>query len=83
MRYTITTVMTSYPVYEIEANNLEEAIELFASGGEHPIDEDVGEQIVERVVDTNGTDLTGEWNKADAGDNEMGNSEQWQAGDTR
>ena len=70
MRYTIATVMTSFPVYEIEADSLEEAIELFNSGSEQPVDEDVDEHTVESVVDENGYELTEEWNRVEAGDDE-------------
>jgi hypothetical protein len=70
MRYTIATVMTSYPVYKIEADSLEEAIELFNSGSESPFDEDVDEHTVKSVVDENGCDLTEEWDRIEAGDDE-------------
>jgi hypothetical protein len=62
--------MKSFPVYEIEADSLEEAKELFYSGSERPVDEDVEKHIVESVEDENGCDLTDEWHSVEAGDDE-------------
>lgn len=68
MRYRIATSMTSYPVYEIEADSLQEALEAFNSGFEEPIWEDVDDHAVEKVTDENGCDLTDQWYSIEGGD---------------